>query len=184
MSFEGNNDFRILNSNEIYNGAVFNVQKDTILLPNGRKANMDIIKRDNSVAVVAVNENGDIILVRQYRPAVSNYVLEIPAGMIDKGEDPINAAARELEEETAFVPVELDFLVSTLPSVGISNEITYIYLARELRLGKLNPDEYEFIEVYNVPLNSAIEMIYNGEITDSKTIIGILAYKNLLDTKQ
>ena len=126
--------------------------------------------------VLPVDEDGNLILVSQYRNAVDDITLEVPAGCMDEGEDPGQCAVRELEEETGYIAQELQFVTKTYLAIGTSNEQTYIYIATDLKKGIRQPDPEEFIRIRRIPLAEAMTMIQAGEIVDSKTIIAILAY--------
>lgn len=171
----------VVKSEEVFKGKIIDVYHDTISLPDGRTALREIIKRGSAAAIVPVDSDGNIILVKQYRHPVGNCVLEIPAGMIEDGEDPLVCAKRELEEETSFKTNDLKFLTKMYSAIGFCDEQIYIYLADNLSQGSFNLDEDEFIEVEKYSLEDAISMIFNGKIVDSKTMVGILAYKDLID---
>ena len=130
--------------------------------------------------MVAIDEDGNVILVEQYRHPVGDLVLEIPAGMLEEGEDPKKCAIRELEEETSFIATDLTYITTMYPTVGFCTEKLHIYLAKNLKQGNFNFDDDEFIQVKKVPLEEAINMIYTGKIIDSKTITGLLACKKFL----
>ncbi len=171
----------VVKSEEVFKGKIIDVYHDTISLPDGRTALREIIKRGSAAAIVPVDSDGNIILVKQYRHPVGDCVLEIPAGMIEDGEDPLVCAKRELEEETSFKTNDLKFLTKMYSAIGFCDEQIYIYLADNLSQGSFNLDEDEFIEVEKYSLEDAISMIFNGKIVDSKTMVGILAYKDLID---
>lgn len=170
----------VVKSEEVFKGKIIDVYHDTISLPDGRMALREIIKRGSAAAIVPVDSDGNIILVKQYRHPVGDCVLEIPAGMIEDGEDPLVCAKRELQEETSFKTDDLKFLTKMYSAIGFCDEQIYIYLADNLSQGSFNLDEDEFIEVEKYSLEDAISMIFNGKIVDSKTMVGILAYKDLI----
>lgn len=125
-----------------------------------------------------IDEEGNIILVRQYRNAADDYVLEIPAGGLEIGEDPKLCASRELEEETGYRANQVDFLFKFYSSIGITDEIISIYVARDLVKTQQNLDEDEYVTIERYKLEELIDMIYNGELMDNKTISALLAYQN------
>lgn len=170
----------VVKSEEVFKGKIIDVYHDTISLPDGRTALREIIKRGSAAAIVPVDSDGNIILVKQYRHPVGDCVLEIPAGMIEDGEDPLVCAKRELEEETSFKTNDLKFLTKMYSAIGFCDEQIYIYLTDNLSQGSFNLDEDEFIEVEKYSLEDAVAMIFNGKIVDSKTMVGILAYKDLI----
>lgn len=169
--------YETIESETVFNGKIIDVKVDTISLPDGNTAKREVILRGDATAVVPIDENGNVILVEQYRHPVGDIVLEIPAGMLEEGEDPKVCAIRELEEETSFKAKDLIHITTMYPTVGFCTERLHIYLAKELEQGNFNFDDDEFIEVKKIPLDDAINMIYTGQIIDSKTIIGLLACK-------
>lgn len=168
--------YEIKSSTEKFKGHICSVKVDEITLPNGKIAKREIVVRGNAAAIVPIDNDGKIILVRQYRHAVGKEVLEIPAGMLEKDEDPKICAIRELEEETAYKASKITPVCAMHTSIGFSTEILYLYIAEELSEGTLNLDPEEFIVVEKYTLDEALNLIKNGEITDSKTIAGIFAY--------
>lgn len=160
-----------------YKGHIIDVYKDILQLPNGNEVEWDFVKHKGASAVVAVDENGKILMVRQYRNAIDRMSLEIPAGGINEGEDPKKAAIRELEEETGYRAEKVENLVDVVTAIGFSNETVYTYLARGLKSSKQNLDEDEFIEIERYTVDELIEMIVQGKIKDAKTISGVLTYK-------
>ena len=154
----------------VYQGAVLNVYRDQVELPNGNVAEWDYIHHDGAAAVVPVTEDGKILMVRQYRNALDRATLEIPAGKIDsKEENPLHCAARELEEE-AGVTGELIPLGHVYTSPGFSDECLYLYAARNLKKGTQHLDEDEFMNIEYYTPEEVEKMIDNNEIVDSKTI--------------
>lgn len=135
--------------------------------------------RGGASAVLPVCENGDIILVRQYRHAVKEMMFEIPAGCFEGDESPYDCAARELEEETGFKAGRLTLLTPMYPSAGFVKEIIYLYYAENLTPGIVHLDSDEFIEIIKTPLEKAVKMAFDGELRDSKTLAAIFMYKAL-----
>lgn len=174
------NSYEILKTEKLFEGKVINVKRDEISLPDGNTALREIVLRGDATAIVPIDSEGNVILVRQYRHASLGEVLEIPAGMLEEGEDPIECAMRELEEETSFKTDKLTHITTMYPAIGFCTEKIHIYLAKDLKQGKFNFDPDEFITVEKYPLDEAIELIYKGEIVDSKTIVGILSCKRFL----
>jgi ADP-ribose pyrophosphatase len=170
-------DFKRLKRELTHKGSVINLYTDTILLPDGRKAKWDYVAHDGAAAVLAINEEDKILLVRQYRNSLDRETLEIPAGGLNFKEEPaIKCAARELEEETGYAAGNLEYLLSIKTAVGFSNENIDIYIARDLVKTEQNLDPDEFIGVETFSLDELIEMIYSGKLQDAKTISAILAY--------
>lgn len=163
-----------------FKGNIINLRVDTIELPDGKAATREIVEHSGGVGVAAIDKDGKIYLVRQYRRPIDRDLLEVPAGKLDKGEDHRLGAVRELKEETGLTAGKLIYLSATEPSPGYTNEIIHLYLALDLTRGEAEPDEGEFLNVETYSLNQALEMIKNGEITDGKTINAILIAKEYL----
>ncbi|WP_250278705.1 NUDIX hydrolase [[Clostridium] colinum] len=172
--------YDIIDSKTAFNGKIIDVKVDTICLPNGNSAKREVVLRGDAAAIVPIDENGNVILVEQYRHPALSMILEIPAGMLEEGEDPKKCAIRELEEETSLIAKDVTHITTMYPAVGFCTEKIHIFLARQLEQGKFNFDEDEFINVKKMPIEKAIDMIYTGEIIDSKTIVGLLACKKFL----
>ncbi len=170
-------DYSIVSSKEMYNGKIFKVLQDEIVLPNGKIATRDIVEHRGAAAVVPVDKDGNIIFVRQHRHPASSMILEIPAGKLEINEDPFDCASRELEEEIGYKSDNIQLMFKTYMAVGYSTELIYIYLATNLIKTEQNLDEDEFVEIETYSLSKALTMIKNGEIVDSKTIASILYYK-------
>jgi ADP-ribose pyrophosphatase len=138
------------------------------------------VEHPGGVAIVPLTENGDVLMVRQYRYCVSDALLEIPAGKLEAGEDPFECAVRELSEETGCRVGRIVPLGAMYTSPGFSRETLYIYLATQLEEGENHPDEDEFLSVVRVPFEEVVDKIMSGEIKDGKTIVGILKAKVFL----
>lgn len=164
-----------------YEGAIVKVYKDHMLI-DGRKAVWDYIQHNSAAAVVPVLENGKILLVRQYRNALNRYTLELPAGKVDSKDEPRRICAfRELEEETGYKvasPDELEFLIRIDTMVAFGDEEIDIFVARNLIKSEQHLDEDESIDVEEWALEDLVDLIYKGELKDSKTVAAIIAYKN------
>lgn len=159
-----------------YRAHIFNVYDDHLLLPDGREVVYDYIDHRPGACVLPVVEEGRILLVKQYRNAIDDISYEVPAGLIDDGETPEQAAARELREETGYEADSMEYVTRTVLAIGTSNEQTYVYIGRGLTAGQSSLDEDEFVECEIVDIYDAICMVKNGQIVDSKTIIAIYAY--------
>ncbi len=164
-------------SERIYEGKVIKVRVDTVELPDKKYSKREIVEHPGAVGVVGITEENKVIFVRQYRKALEQFLLEIPAGKIELKENPEDCALRELKEETGYECESIHFLSKAYTSPGFSNEEIHIYHARGLKKGVATPDEDEYIETIEIPLDIAIKMINDGEIQDSKSIIGILMAK-------
>jgi ADP-ribose pyrophosphatase len=172
---------KLLNAELAYKGKVFDVYKDTIVEPNGKEATREIVRHSGSVVMLAVDESKnhddpEVILIRQYRHAAGQYLVELPAGRIDANEPTLAAAKRELIEETGFRAKRWTPLIKYFASPGFVGEWMQIYLARDLRNGHATPEEDEQIELLPTPLSQAMEMVAAGKIHDGKTLIGLSLY--------
>lgn len=157
-------------------GTVISLYKDTVEV-NGHIAEWDYIHHDGAAAVVAVNDEGKLMMVRQYRNALDRFTLELPAGKLDTPDEPTLACAtRELEEETGYKSSDFEYLLTVNTTVAFCNEKIDIYLARNLEKSKQNLDEDEEINVELWDLEDLKKMIYEGKITDGKTVAGIMTY--------
>ena len=145
-------------------------------MPNGKQVTWDLIKHPGGAAVVPIDDDGNILMVRQYRNAVGRLTLEIPAGKLEHQEERIVCATRELEEETGYVSDHIVHLQDSVAAIGYSNEVIGLFYATNLKKSSQHLDEDEFINVVKVPVEKAIEMIYDGTIQDSKTVTAILLY--------
>ena len=166
---------KILSEETAYRGKILDVHKLEVELPNGRRSTRDIVRHPGAAAVVALTETGKIVLVRQYRTAIDRVTVEIPAGKLDPGEDPLDCAKRELHEETGFRADRIRFLTSIVTSCGFCDEMIHIYLATHLEFDAPDPDDDEFVNVDLVPLSELIDAVLDGKIEDAKTVVGALA---------
>lgn len=164
--------------NTVYRGKAIDFCVDDVELPDGGKATREYLDHPGAVAVVPVLENGDVVLVRQYRYPVEEVTLEIPAGKFEKGskERPLDCAKRELKEETGYTSKKISHLIDYWPTCAFANEVIRMYVAEDLTPGELSPDEDEFIEKVELPLSEALALIEAGRIKDSKTLIALLSY--------
>ena len=163
-----------------FEGHIITVRVDTVAMPDGRTATREVVDHSGGVCVVPITENGEVVMVRQFRKAVESAVLEIPAGKLNSGENHRDCGIRELEEETGYKSNNIVYLGHIFPSPGFANETIHIYLATELYDGKLNLDPDEYLDVEKIPLEKVVEMIMNNEINDSKTVVGILKAREYL----
>jgi ADP-ribose pyrophosphatase len=169
-----------ISSSRMFSGRVINVRCDTVELVNGKHVSREVVEHPGGVAIVPLLENGDVLMVRQYRYCVTDELLEIPAGKLEREEDPLECAVRELSEETGGKAGRIVPLGAMYPSPGFSQETLYIYLATDLEVGQSHPDEDEFLSVVRLPFDDIVEKILSGEIKDGKTIVGILKAKVFL----
>lgn len=162
-----------MKSEIIYEGRILNLKVNTVELPNQKYSKREIVEKNRVVAIVPIKDD-KIIMVKQYRIAVDKELLEIPAGIVEVGEEPREAALREMREEIGYASDDMEYLIDSLSSPGFTNEKTSYFLAENLYKNKLDEDDDEFIEVVEMEIKELIRMIEYGEINDSKTIIGIL----------
>ena len=163
----------------VYKGVIIDFYQDTVKVPNGNIVKWDFIGHKGAAAVVAVNEEGKLLMVRQYRNALDRETLEIPAGALDSADEPTHiAAARELQEETGYSAGKMELLMSLRTTVAFCNEKIDVYVATDLKPGKQHLDEDESIDVEAHDIEELIQMIYDCKIQDGKTVAAIMAYKN------
>lgn len=173
----GNADLREIPQSEetVYNGLIIHVNQMQVTLPNGNPAKREIVYHNGGAAVIPIDENENIYMVRQHRVAVDEMTLEIPAGKLEyRGADFRDAAIRELEEETGLRAENVELLTSAFPTPGYCNEILGIYMATGLSQHEDHPDPDEFLHVEKLPLKEAVDRVMTGEFRDAKTVIGIL----------
>lgn len=163
-----------LSEDVAWTGRIFNVNRLRVELPDGRKALRDVVRHPGAVAVVALTDEGRICLVRQYRTALDRVTVEIPAGKLDPGEDPLDCAHRELLEETGMKAEKMAFLTTIATSDGFTDELIHIYMATGLTFAGSNPDADEFINVDLIKVPELIDAVLDGQIEDAKTVVGAL----------
>lgn len=167
---------KTISSKPIFQGRAFNVRVDTVINANGEETFRDIVEHAECIAVVAVDNNGDILLVRQFRKAVEKDLLEIPAGGIEKGEDAEIAVKRELQEEIGFLPGRVEKLGGFYSSPGFCTEYLYLFLATDLKPSRLFAEDTAAIEIVRIRPSQITKMIETGQICDAKSIAGLLLY--------
>lgn len=165
---------RPLTEDVAWTGRIFNVDRLRVELPDGRVAIRDVVRHPGAVAIVALTEDGRICLVRQYRTALGRVTVEIPAGKLAPGEDPLECAGRELLEETGMSAEKIAFLTTIATSDGFCDELIHIYMATGLEFSRSDPDADEFINVDHVPLEELVDAVLDGRIEDAKTVVGAL----------
>ena len=159
----------------MFGGRILKVYRDEVVLDNGMEVTREVMRHQGTAAVVPITDNGEVILVKQYRYAVGKEMLEIPAGILEPGEEMAACAARETEEETGYKPMELIHLFDFLSSPGYCTEKIGIYAARKLVPSRQHLDADEDVEVVIMPLEEAVELVKGGEIVDGKTIAAIMS---------
>lgn len=164
-----------ISSESIFEGKIISVQVDTVMLPDGKLATREVVRHPGAVAVLALHQD-KMLVVDQFRQPLGRCEVEIPAGKLEPGEDPLEAAKRELEEETGYICGSIRKLHSFYTSPGFADEIIHMYLAENLSEGNLNPDEDEFLEMSEITLEEAYRLIDEGRISDAKTIMAVYAW--------
>lgn len=167
-------------SKDIYQGRILNLRVDRVALPDGSESTREIVEHAGAVAIVAIDDEKNIWMVKQYRKAVEGVLLEIPAGTLEKGEEPLTCAKRELAEETGLIAENWQHIVSYYSAPGFVTEKLHLYLATGLNQGDTNLDRDEFLYTIKIPLADAYKAIFAGQIQDGKSIIGIQYTCNLL----
>ncbi|CUS33281.1 ADP-ribose pyrophosphatase [Candidatus Nitrospira nitrosa] len=159
----------------IYTGKVITLNVDTVQLPNGVTVDLETIRHPGAAAVVPVKADGTVVLVRQFRHAAGGFIYEIPAGKLAPGEEPLQCAARELEEEVGYRASTFELLSSIFTAPGFADEVIHVYRATGLTKGRQQLDRDEVLDVIEMPLSEAITKIADGTIRDAKTIVGLQA---------
>lgn len=168
----------------VYQGVIVNVRRDKILLCDGSDGRREVVEHPGGVTICAIDEMRRVVMVRQYRYSVGEALLELPAGKLEAGEDVLESALRELEEETGVIPSEVIPMGFSYSSPGIFTEKIHYFLARGLHQGTARPDEGEFLEVVHVPLEELMQMIREDRLSDGKTLIGILKAALILQEEE
>jgi len=173
-----------ISRHSIYQGKILSIYRDDILLPNGKAGIREVAEHPGGVAIVAIDENDNVLTVRQYRYVFSRMMEEIPAGKLERGESPDDAALRELREETGATPAHFTSLGSLIASPGCYGEVLHLYLAEDLTFTAQSPDEDEFLVVSRTPFDIMVQRVLSGEIEDAKTVAGILKVHALRQQKK
>ena len=166
---------KTLRTKQIFNGKIIDVRVDDVLLPDGNESKREIVKHPGAVAVIPITEDNKIIFVEQFRKPLERSLIEIPAGKIEQNEKPEITAVRELEEETGYTTEQLEYVTSFYTSPGFANEIIHLYFTDKLvKLEEVVPgDGDEFVEIYELTMLEALELIDNHKIYDAKTMYAI-----------
>ncbi|MCL2037299.1 MAG: NUDIX hydrolase [Oscillospiraceae bacterium] len=173
---------KTISTNRIYYGRIIGVRNDTVELPNGNNAEREVVEHSGGVCVLPLSERDEVIMVKQFRYPYGEETLELPAGKLEKGEEPLECGKRELWEETGCTAKKYDYLGRLYPTPAYCTEVIHMYLARELCEGEGNsPDTDEFLDVVKLPFDKVIDMIFRDEISDAKTQLAMLKVKILLN---
>lgn len=167
---------KTVSSEKVFEGRIIKVKVDRVEMPDGSIATRELVEHPGGVGIVAITDKDEIILVEQYRKPLDKAIYEIPAGKLDPGEHHRTCGMRELEEETGLSAKVFDYMGFIYPSPGFTDEVTHVYLAKELTQGETHPDDDEFLDVKKVPFDTALKMVMDGEINDAKSVFGILKY--------
>lgn len=165
-------------SQSIYEGRIIKLKVDEVLLPNGNTAKREIVNHPGAVAVIPLTDDGKLVAVRQFRKPLERTIVEIPAGKLEPGEEPLTCAIRELEEETGYVARHFEHLSSFYTSPGFADELLHVYVATGLTKGESRPDEDEFVDLVEITFEEAHELHRSGEIRDAKTVVALFAWEN------
>ncbi len=168
--------YRTISSSYVYSGHSIRLRLDKVALPSGKETVREVIEHNGAVVIVGMDDNNNVLLVRQFRHAAASDLLELPAGGIDPGETPDVTAMREMQEETGYIPGNLESLGGFYSAPGYASEYLHLFLATGLQPSKLIAEDTEEIEIIKLPLREALKLIRNGEIQDAKTIAGLLLY--------
>jgi len=172
-----------ISTRPIFQGKFISLQVDTVQLPDGNTATREIVKHPGAVAILALTDGrGKMLVVEQFRKPLEKHQVEIPAGKLEPGEEPLSAAMRELEEETGFRAGKLTLIHSFSTSPGFADEVVHLYLAEDLEQGQVNLDEGEFLTCESISLEQAWQYVREGRISDAKTILAVYAWERLLHT--
>jgi len=174
----------VIHSERIFQGRVVNLRVDTIRLPNGKLSQREIVEHRGAVAIVPLLDDETTLMIKQFRLAVNEVLLEVPAGTLEPGEPPEECAHRELEEETGYRAGTLQRLFSQYLAPGYSQEILHVFLARDLQPTAQRTEEDENVEVVPMPIHRAVEMVLAGEIKDAKTIAALLVTHYILTNRR
>ncbi len=165
---------KILATQDIFKGRIVNLKVHDVDLPNGQQSKREIIYHQGAVAIVALDEAYNVLLVKQFRLAAGQVTLEIPAGLLEPDEDPLAAVGRELQEETGYRPLNLQSLGGVYVAPGYTTEYIHLYYATAYEYAPLQQDDDEFVESVKMPMTQALQLIETGEIIEAKTIVALL----------
>lgn len=171
---------KTISSERIYEGAILNLRKDKVTVKDNQTSYREIIEHNGGVVIASITPEGKIPMVKQYRKAAEKAVLEIPAGKLEGDEDPKKAALRELKEETGYTASSIEYVNSFYSSIGYSEEVLHLYIAKDLTPGETDFDDNEAIEIFEYTLDELMAMVMDRTIEDAKTIISIFMLKELL----
>jgi len=169
---------KTLSSERLYEGKILNLRRDKVTVKDGRVSYREIVEHSGGVIILGVTPEGRIPMIRQYRKAAGQVMFELPAGKLEKGEDPAEAAVRELREETGYIAGSIRKAAAFYPTVGYSEEILHVFFAGDLTAGSMDLDENESIDVEEYTPEALYSLIDAGDMNDGKTILALLLYRN------
>lgn len=173
---------KTLSSKNVFDGRILHITLDEIELPNGKKSKREVVNHPGGVTVAALDEDNNLLFVRQFRYPYKEVVLELPAGKLEKGSTPLENGKRELMEETGAEGYSYISLGQLYPSPGYTSEIIHLYACKVKSQGSSNPDDGEFLNVEKIPLDKAVEMVLNNQIPDAKTQVAVLKTAMLINS--
>jgi ADP-ribose pyrophosphatase len=168
--------FRVEAEQEIFQGRIIRLVSQDLVLPNGRRTTFHIVKHPGAVAIVPVHANGDVVLLKQFRPSIGEEIYEIPAGTMEKGEAPLATAKREIVEETGFKATRWSKIGEFYTAPGFCDELMHLYVAHGLTPASAEGDEDEILQPVRMSIDAALRLIQSKRIRDAKTIAGLLIY--------
>ena len=171
--------YELISSERAFQGRFVSVDRDTIALPDGQTAIREVVRRGEAAVIIPVDRGGRLLFVRQYRHPCRGMSLELPAGVLEPGEDPLVCAARELEEETGMRAGKIRQLCRFYTTIGFCDEVIHLFLAEELTDGRAHPDADEFLTHESYTLGEALALIDRGEIINGPSMIGVLQYDRI-----
>ena len=171
---------RCTSSSRVYDGRILNLRLDQVTLGNGKTTTREVIEHRGAAAIVPITQEGNVVLVRQFRYAIATDLLEVPAGTMERGEHPEDCAVRELEEETGYRCKEIEKIMEFFPVPGYSTEKIHVYLAKGLVKSEMHTEEDEAISLEVTPLENALGKVRSGEIRDAKSICALFRAAELL----
>lgn len=174
---------KTISSEMIYKGHILNLRKDTVTVINGTSVR-EVIEHNGGAVLAALTDDGKMIMVEQFRKPLERVVLEVPAGKIDPGEQPLETAKRELKEETGYTADNVEYLTRIYPSVGYSEEALYVYLCTGLTSGETDFDDNEALNIKAFDIDELVDMVMSGKIQDAKSAVAILMVKRLQEGVQ
>lgn len=170
---------KTISSERIYEGKILNLRKDKVTIRDEKTSYREVIEHNGGVVIAAITDDGKIPVVKQYRKAAEKAILEIPAGKLEGDEDHKEAALRELKEETGYSASKIEYINSFYSSIGYSEEVLHLFIARDLTAGETDFDEGESIDIYEYTVDELMNMVMDRTIEDAKTIIAVFMLKQL-----